>query len=86
MWNPYTYGGHPFLADVQAAVFYPPANLLLALTLPWTDPAVRLYFLQVEAIVQVALAGVFTCLLAARLTGSRWAGAIGASALPFPAI
>src|SRR5690606_10773341 len=28
VWNPYTYGGHPFLADVQAAVFYPVSNLL----------------------------------------------------------
>ncbi|MFN4769796.1 MAG: hypothetical protein ACK5JL_07145 [Candidatus Kapaibacterium sp.] len=29
-WNPYTFGGMPFLADVQTAVFYPP-NLLLDL-------------------------------------------------------
>ncbi len=39
LWNPYTYGGHPFLADVQAAVFYPVSNALLGLTLPWTGPA-----------------------------------------------
>jgi hypothetical protein len=31
LWNPYTYGGHPFLADTQAAVFYPLSNLLLGL-------------------------------------------------------
>ncbi|MFM8473476.1 MAG: hypothetical protein ACKOBV_08160, partial [Candidatus Kapaibacterium sp.] len=29
-WNPYTFGGMPFLADVQTALFYPP-NLLLDL-------------------------------------------------------
>ena len=38
LWNPYTFSGHPFLADVQAAVFYPLSNLVLALTLPWSDP------------------------------------------------
>ena len=68
LWNPYTYSGHPFLADVQAAIFYPISNLLLALTLPLTDPAARLYFLQVEAIVQVALGGWFTYLFVRRLT------------------
>ncbi|HRW50669.1 MAG TPA: hypothetical protein P5333_24295, partial [Caldilinea sp.] len=68
VWNPFTYGGHPFLADVQAAVFYPVSNALLGLTLPWTAPGARLYFLQVEAIVQVALAGWFTFLLVRKLT------------------
>jgi len=68
LWNPYTYSGHPFLADVQAAIFYPISNLLLALTLPLTDPATRLYFLQLEAIAQVALGGWFTYLLVRRLT------------------
>ena len=83
LWNPYTYGGHPFLADVQAAVFYPLANLFLALTLPWTDAGLRLYFLQAEAIVQVALAGVFTFLLARRLTGNRWAGVVAGLCFAF---
>lgn len=76
VWNPYTYSGHPFLADVQAAVFYPLSNLLLALSLPWTDAAVRLYFLEVEAILHVALAGFFTYLLASELTDRRWAGVL----------
>ncbi len=74
VWNPYTYSGHPFLADVQAAVFYPLSNLLLAMTLPWNGAGARLYFLQVEAVVHVALAGIFTYLLAYALTRSRWAG------------
>lgn len=68
LWNPFTYGGHPFLADVQAAVFYPVSNALLGLTLPWTAPGARLYFLQIEAIVQVALGGWFTFLLVRKLT------------------
>ena len=83
LWNPYTYGGHPFLADVQAAVFYPLSNLFLGLTLPWTDAGVRLYFLQVEAVAQVALAGFFTWLLAAQLTGSRWAGVVAGLCFAF---
>ena len=38
LWNPYTYAGHPFLADVEADVFYPLSNLTLGLSLPWADP------------------------------------------------
>jgi len=74
VWNPYTYSGHPFLADVQAAVFYPIGSLLLALTLPFDSAAARLYFLQLEAVIQVALAGFFTYLLAQRLTQRHDAG------------
>ncbi|MBI3957972.1 MAG: hypothetical protein HY328_04105, partial [Chloroflexi bacterium] len=73
VWNPYTYGGHPFLADVQAAVFYPLGDLLLLLTLPFNSPAARLYFLQIEAVLHIALAGFFTHLLVQRLTGNRQA-------------
>ena len=29
LWNPYTYAGHPFLADVQAAIFYPINNSIV---------------------------------------------------------
>src|SRR5260221_11154862 len=30
LWNPYNNGGHPFLADTQAAVFFPPPLLTIA--------------------------------------------------------
>ncbi|MEZ4656019.1 MAG: glycosyltransferase family 39 protein [Caldilineaceae bacterium] len=73
VWNPYTYAGHPFLADVQAAVFYPLNNLLLLLTLPFGGVGARLYFLQLEAVVHVALGGFFTYLLVRRLTGNATA-------------
>lgn len=76
VWNPYTYGGHPFLADVQAAVFYPLSNLILWLTLPVQDAAARLYWLQVEALLHVALGGWFAALWARDLTGSRAAGVV----------
>ena len=71
IWNPYTFSGHPFLADIQAAVFYPISNLVLGLTLPWGDALSRLYWLQVEALLQIALAGFFTYLLARDLVHNR---------------
>jgi hypothetical protein len=77
LWNPYTYGGHPFLADVQAALFYPISNLILLLTWPVQDSAVRFYWLQVEAVLHTALAGWFTYLWLRDLTGSRWGGVVG---------
>jgi hypothetical protein len=73
LWNPYTYSGHPFLADTQAAVFYPISNLVLGMTLPWTAPGVRLYFLQVEAALHLALAGFFVYLFVRDLTTNRLA-------------
>jgi hypothetical protein len=72
LWNPYTYGGHPFLADTQAAVYYPLSNLLLMLTLPFAGEASRLYLLQVEAILQSVLAGLFVYLLVRDISRSRW--------------
>ncbi len=83
VWNPATYSGHPFLADPQAAVFYPLSNLLLLLTLPWPDSAARLYFLQIEAILQIALAGFFIYLLVQRLTQNRWAGWLAGCSFAF---
>lgn len=74
LWNPYTYAGHPFLADTQAAVFYPLSNVLLLLTLPWQTVGDRLYFLQVEAVLHVALAGFFVYLLVNAFTRQRLAG------------
>lgn len=69
LWNPFTYGGHPFLADIQAGVFYPINLLLLAISTPFGSDAARLYFLQIEAILQMVLAGFFTYLLVRSLTG-----------------
>ncbi|MCE7981672.1 MAG: hypothetical protein DYG89_10800 [Caldilinea sp. CFX5] len=83
LWNPYTYSGHPFLADTQAAVFYPISNLLLFLTLSWTTVGERLYWLQAEAVVQVALAGYFVYLLAHALTNRRLAAFAAGCAFAF---
>jgi hypothetical protein len=77
LWNPYTFAGHSFLADVQAAIYYPLSNLLLLLTWWVDDPAGRFYWLQVEVVVHVALGGWFAYLWTRDLTGSRWAGMVG---------
>ncbi|MEM7131113.1 MAG: hypothetical protein AAF702_32625 [Chloroflexota bacterium] len=76
LWNPYTYSGHPFLADTQAAIFYPLGLLVMVLSYPlegfFSTPAgARLYFLQVEAVIHIALAGFFTYLLVSTLTQQR---------------
>jgi hypothetical protein len=83
VWNPYTYAGHPFLADPQAAVFYPLSNFLLLVTAPWTSPGARLYFLQIEALIQVALAGFFVYLLVHALVQNRWAAFTAGCAFAF---
>jgi hypothetical protein len=83
LWNPHTYSGHPFLADPQAAVFYPISNLLLLVTLPWSSPGARLYWLQVEAVIHIALAGWFTFLLVRTLTVSRWAAFVAGCCFAF---
>lgn len=51
LWNPYNLGGHPFLADTQSAVFYPPRLLSIAfLNLTGGSTPQRMYAaLQTEA-------------------------------------
>ena len=83
VWNPYTYAGHPFLADPQAAVFYPVNVVGLLLTAPWRTAAARLYSLEVEAVLHVALAGFFTYLLVRDLAGRRWAAFLAGTCFAF---
>jgi hypothetical protein len=80
LWNPYTYGGHPFLADIQSAIFYPPSLLTILLSAPWGFP---LYALELEAIVHVFLAGLFTYLFARRLLRSNFAALVAAVTFAF---
>jgi hypothetical protein len=54
LWNPYLYGGTPFLADMQAGLFYPP-NLLLFLLVP----AFSYKAMEWMAVLHVFLAGLF---------------------------
>lgn len=45
LWNPYLYGGAPFIGEVQAGVFYP-LNLALALLFPPQFPYERMEWLS----------------------------------------
>ncbi len=74
-WNPYTYGGHPFLADIQAATFYPISLLTIFLSSPWKFP---IYALEAEAIFHFFLGGLFTYLFAQRLLKHRFAALVAA--------
>lgn len=79
LWNPYANGGHPFLADTQAAVFYPPRLLTISVSGlfgGWSYAA-----LQLEAAVHYLLASLLMYAFVRRATGRTFAGL--AAALTF---
>lgn len=80
LWNPYTFAGHPFLADIQSAVFYPLSLLTILLT---SFGGFFSRALEWEALAHFFLAAVFTYLLARRLTRSRVGGLTAAIVLTF---
>jgi hypothetical protein len=74
LWNPYNNGGLPFLADTQAAVFYPPRLLTIALSgSEWTYNA-----LQMEMTVHVLLYTLLMYAFVRRLTMGRAGSVAGA--------
>lgn len=70
LWSENYNSGHPFLADIQAAVWYPIglANTLLHLAL---TRDFSLFALELEALLHFWLAGAFTYLFARRVIGPR---------------
>ncbi|MDI7277368.1 MAG: hypothetical protein QME94_15430, partial [Anaerolineae bacterium] len=71
LWDPYTYGGEPAVAESIFGVYYPLGlwQTLFPRRLPFTA-------LEVEAVAHLGLAAVFTFLLVRRLTGSAAAGLV----------
>lgn len=65
LWNPYTFNGMPFLADIQTTVFYLPSLLL---TLFVSGGALHYYWLEVMIILHFLLAGVGMFFLAKHFT------------------
>jgi len=63
-WNPYTFGGMPFIADIQTAFFYP---LHLLLTFFVSDGALNFVWLEYLIIFHYFLAGVFSYYLSKSL-------------------
>ena len=83
LWSDYFNSGHPFLADVQSAIFYP-------ISLVWTLAVVAvrgenfsLFALELEAIFHFILAGAFTYLFARRVLESRLAALVSALTFTF---
>lgn len=73
LWNPYNLGGHPFLADTQSAVFYPPRLLTVWLVSAGGDPSPgELYAaLQTEMALHVLLGTLLMYAFVRRLTDSQ---------------
>lgn len=63
-WNPYTFAGMPFIADIQTAFFYP---LHIFLTLFVKDNSLNFVYLEYLIIFHYFLAGVFSYYLAKSL-------------------
>jgi hypothetical protein len=80
LWNPYTYAGAPFWADIQSAVLYPPSLLTLLVSGLW---GFSLFALEIEAIVHFWLAGTFSYLFVRRLTRHRGAALFAAITFTF---
>lgn len=59
LWNPYNLGGHPFLADTQSAVFYPPR--LLSVIVLGANPDGGAIYLALQR--EIALHGLIAALL-----------------------
>ena len=76
LWDPYTYCGFPFFANIEAQVFYPPEWLVVL-------AANRLHgrmadYLEWEVALHLVLAGVFAYALLRRLGCGRAAATFGA--------
>jgi hypothetical protein len=80
LWGPATFGGHPFAADIQNAVFYPPRLLTVALTFGRGFPYRAL---EMEALAHFLLIAISTYLLARRLTRNRTGGIVAAIVFTF---
>jgi len=80
LWNPYVFAGHPFLADIQTAVFYP---LSLANALLGALFGLPLAALELEMAAHYPLAALFTYLLGRRLLGSRLGALVAAAVFTF---
>lgn len=73
LWNPYNLGGHPFLADTQSAVFYPPRLISVALVnvAGGASPGSVYDALQKEMMAHTLLASLLMYAYVRRLTAGR---------------
>jgi hypothetical protein len=83
LWNPYTFSGHPFEADIQAAVFYPFSLLTIVLSLALVPGGFSLLALEWQAVVHFFLASLFMYFLARRLLRHRGAALVASLAFTY---
>jgi uncharacterized membrane protein YfhO len=75
LWNPYNNGGLPFIADTQAAVFYPLRLVTIALATQFGGWSYHV--LELEAIFHVLLYSLLMFAFLYRLTNNYWGALIG---------
>lgn len=78
LWDPYSYCGFPIYANFTAQLFYPPTLAAIFLS-NWLAPQHLFYFVELQLIGHVLLAGVFTYWLLKRLGLSAVAATTGAT-------
>jgi Bacterial membrane protein YfhO len=78
LWDPYTYCGVPFFANIQAQVFYPP-TWITVLAANLFDRDKLYYFLELHLLSHILLGGFFTFLLLRELDVRRESALIGAT-------
>jgi len=78
LWDPYTYCGVPFFANIQAQVFYPP-TWITVIVANLFDRDKLYYFLELHLLAHILLGGFFTFLLLRELDVRPEAALIGAT-------
>ena len=81
LWNPYIFGGHPFQADPQTAVFAP--QTLISAWLLGNEEGLTYQAMTLRALSNYAIAAFLVYLLVRRLTGHRGAALVGATVYTF---
>jgi membrane protein YfhO len=83
LWSENFNSGHPFLADIQSAVYYPPSLMWTLAVVATRGDNFTLLDLEIEAIFHFILAGIFTYLFVRELLASRVAALVGALTFAF---
>jgi|GEM_PF-676054 len=83
LWNPDMLAGHPFVADIQTAVFYPPAFINAIVFGRLGQNGFPFSALEGEVILHTFLAAAFTYVLARKLSGSFVGALVAALAFGF---
>ncbi|MBI3740996.1 MAG: hypothetical protein HY257_04475, partial [Chloroflexi bacterium] len=83
LWSEYFNSGHPLLADVQSAVFYPISLIWTLIVVAVRGENFSLFDLELEAIFHFMLAGAFTYLFARRVLNARVPALVSALTFTF---